>query len=215
MIFNESTGGTTRALDWSPDGEILAFLTANQTVAFDRDGAELWRADTPHAFNNLRWSPDGRFLALTARDPEFLALTYLLTRDGEVAFRVRGAATCTGDPWAPDSSAFNAFGRLISVPWRSPTDPQLGWVSEARSSSTSEIAITLVATDGTEQRVAIIAGRLSFHWSHVGLGGQPDHQTWTADGASIVFTVPGIGHGGCGEAFDFSDEFAVEFPPFQ
>jgi WD40 repeat protein len=228
MILNEPTGGTTVALDWSPDGETLALLTAQQTIAFSRDGVELWRTNTPDAYNNPRWSPDGRFLALTGRDPQFLGLTYLLTHDGRVAFRVRGAATCTGDPWVPDSSAFLGAARSISVdgtvndqpfprfiPWRSPTNPQLGWIGEARSSSTAEQAITLVSTNGTEQRIAVIEGRLGIHFSHLGTIARPDDQTWTADGANIVFTVPNVGHGGCGEALGVSDEFAVEFPPFQ
>jgi WD40 repeat protein len=104
----ESRAGKVFAVDWSPDGQILAsasiVTTTNPSVQlWDPAGQVVKTLNTSFSggkFYNLVWSPDGKYLLGGATD-------YKLWRaDGEQVFWLQGCSHCTPSwamAWSPDS----------------------------------------------------------------------------------------------------------------
>ena len=217
-------------LDWSPDGANLAVVTSSRISVVTASGAPSWELRLPTLLGNPRWSMDGRHLTVMARADRATGgapLTYLISRSGEVRYRAVGAITCGDDPWLADGETFRAFGNafyLLSVDGRveqtttevyvSPTNAEAHWFWRNAGDASEAVITRPDSTPQSSARVQV-STETGFHLVHVGPEFSRDVVAWTEDGRSIIFSTPGVGHGGCaGHGFSFPvPELRVESPP--
>ena len=218
-------------LEWSPDGANLAVVTSSRISVVTASGAPVWELRLPTLLGNPRWSADGRHLTVMAQADRAAGgapLTYLISLSGEVRYRAVGAIACGDDPWLADGETFRAFGNafyLLSIDGRveqtatevygSPTKAEAHWFWR-NTGDAWEAVVT--APDSPPQSVARVqvSTEIGFHLVHVGPEFGGDLVAWTEDGSSIIFSTPGVGHGGCaGHSFSFPvPDVRVESPPF-
>ncbi len=194
--------GSSIALEWSPDGELVAVVTSDAVYALDRDNDLVWAVEGEF-FGNPRWSPDGEHLAVNAMPSieghdgrvGVTSVTYLLSRDGTEVFRVNGAGDCSVNPWISASSLV-VGGYLVTV------DGAI-----RRYALPSPSVWVHPASQGFELKPG-----LGFHLPHIAWRGVDQR---LADGR-MVFTTPEIGHGGCGTIVGASEWPAIEVerPPY-
>jgi hypothetical protein len=223
-IVNEPSGDRV-ALEWSADGERLAFVGSDRAAVYSHAG-ELIGETRGDFEGNPRWSSDGRFLYAYARTslPELeypRSFAYLFDADGRVLFRVHSSETCSGDPWLADGSGFitHSDGQRVVVTTTGEVMPYgrafLDW--PPRPSPDSDVAVVRegdhvlrLMPDGSTEPLFSLAPNLGFHLSHWGVDA-----TWWTDDGRLVFTTPGRGHGGCGEGPGSNEPvIEIERPPF-
>ena len=105
---------TIEEIQWSPDGERIAFSTggfigseANDIYVINSDGSGLRRLSFPPAHNySPRWSPDGNQLAYYSVSDEFIIYLVIVTLNDEGAPETRIPLRIGGDlSWSPDGQS--------------------------------------------------------------------------------------------------------------
>lgn len=170
MDLQDETTGTvatgiwpTSSIDWSPDGEHLAFsaLVDDRPVVLvaDRRGAGATVVGPPGLGGAFpRWSPDGATIAFKGGANDAERGIYLMRPDGSDLRRITTANGVSGGPtfdamWSPD-------GRRIAFV------AGFGWTFD----------IWVVNADGSgERRITSDPSRID------------DHPRWSPDGARLAF----------------------------
>ena len=135
-------------LDWSPDGESLAFSTHSESGAtlsiFDMTTHTATVIDKGKRFGYLDWSPDGQRIAYSMYQPDATHEdVVVIDRDGE---NRRVVAERGSHPqWSPDGKyvAFSTGG--VGIGWD----------------------IAVAPADGSQEYVRLVPGR-TFRWSSKG-----------------------------------------------
>ncbi len=194
-----SAGGVS--LEWSHDSERIAVVTEGRLQIFSRDGELLGEFEGRFGeyAANPRWSSDDAHLYVNHMPRSGGELAYLFTAEAEAVFRFftpSYAGGCGGEQWV-----------------------------DAQTVEFGEYDVRLDGTFGLHGRESVglyprldsygvvLAEELAFHIPHSGAG---DRVRWTSDGR-LVFTTPGLGHGGCGEAWRESSatEPEIQHPPYE
>ena len=182
-------------LDWSPDGQMLASAAGGTLRVFDRDGAALWEFSGDRV-EDPQWSPDGSLLRVAGAEYS----TYLFDGSGALLQRAGDPFRCPVGAWLPDSSGYVFFDLLVKPSGaeqlpegfrfpNSPVDVTLRWSGQPGEITGTQDILLHDASDGSTRVIAVV-GNQRYHTSH--LGG-----LWTSDGMRVIFTMPGVGHGGC------------------
>lgn len=193
-----SAGGVS--LEWSHDSERIAVVTEDRLWVFSR-GGELRGAFGGRFggyWGNPRWSSDDAYLYVSQMPSSGGELAYLFTADGEAVFRFftpSYAGGCGSEQWV-DSETIE-FGEY---------DVRLDGTFELHGRRSNGLYPRL------DSYGVVLPEEFAFHVPHYGAG---NTVRWTSDGR-LVFTTPGVGHGGCGEAWRESSatEPKIEWPPY-
>ncbi|MDA0350634.1 MAG: hypothetical protein O3A10_00300 [Chloroflexi bacterium] len=191
------------SLEWSPDSQRLAVVTADAVTMLDRDRSWLWTIEGEFS-GNPRWSPEGRYLSVFAK-PSVVArdggeagtvfATYVFTSDGDDVLRFPAGGACEGNPWF-DATSFAAFSHRVYLDGRVTT-------YEGPSADRWERLEDLGFEVGPD---------VGYHWAHIAAR---DASHRLEDGR-LVFTTVNAGHGGCGEGSPPTEWPAAEVdrPPY-
>lgn len=237
LVFEGGDNDMPR-LEWSPDGSLLALVRHASVMVVDRSGNVQWSTPVT-ASSNPRWSPDGEFLLLnnvlsldraelgdtypTHAFSTGLPVSYLLSSDGAVLWRVTGAWSCAGDPWLADSSGVRLGGHTLltdgtllpreSSPWREqavPGEPGVRVRWRYASAQLTQRVLERVEADGSVRELVRLSPGLEAHAQRFG---PRDYGFWVDDGR-FVFTTSRIPEFACGDTVPAYAEAHVEFPPF-
>lgn len=193
------SGGAS--LEWSHDSQRLALVTDDGVRVFDRDGQLLgyFGGEFNGGDGNPRWSPDDAYLYVGRMPRSGGEVASVFNADAEPLFRFftpAYAGGCGGEVWIADGVL--EFGSIdVSVD---------GMFSE-HDRVPRDVYPTL------ESYGVVVAEGPGIHIPHHGVR---EDGSRTEDGR-LVFSIPGIGHGGCGEGWNPSSvtEPFIEWPPYE
>ena len=180
---------------WSPGGEKLAFIRADNTGTYticvmNADGSDRTNlTDDAMAYSQIAWSPDGKRIAFSKSDGVGTGDIYVIDADGSDQTRLTSTPEANapganvdvyiGAPvWSPDGKKI-AFSRNVEEVTRSASAAAAGSSAEPSASPVPEMSgIYVVAADGSGQTTLTNSTEAGF-------------PTWSPEGAKIAFQDSG------------------------